>query len=113
MTDNNAIMANEEAVNGFEDEKAVPATESKVEKISDTQFVSKNKGLKVCVVADCQKLRVRKGPSLEAEVLTIIEKDKHVLVDRDVPEENGFVKVALSSGLEGYCMSKFIKNAGE
>lgn len=103
----------DDAVVGFEDEKATPEVTPKVTNVTETQIVSKNKGMKVCAVGNCQKLNVRKGPGLEFDVITIIEKDKLVLVDRDVPEENGFVKVSLSSGIEGYCMSKFIVNSGE
>ena len=112
MTENNVIMENEDPVGGFEEEKATYAG-PKMQNVTEKQVVSTLKGRKVAYVADCQKLNVRKGPSLEAEVITSIEKDKNVLVDRDVPMENDFVKVILSSGIEGYCMAKYIRNAGE
>lgn len=53
------------------------------------------------------KLNVRKLPSPTATPVTVINKDTKVLIDPDY-ETVEWVKVTLESGIEGYCMKKFI-----
>lgn len=63
---------------------------------------------KTGMVTDCAKLNVRKNPNTNSEVLCVIEAASKVVID----EENstgGFYKVCTESGVEGYCMKKFIK----
>lgn len=53
------------------------------------------------------KLNVRKLPSPTATPVTVISKDTKVLIDPDY-ETVEWIKVTLESGIEGYCMKKFI-----
>lgn len=59
------------------------------------------------VVSGCEKLNVRKGSSKESDVLCIIDKDSEVQIDNSENSEE-FYKVITTSGVEGYCMKKFI-----
>lgn len=60
-------------------------------------------------VSGCEKLNVRKESSKESDVLCILEKGSEVQVD--LTEDNTseeFYKIITPSGVEGYCMKKFI-----
>lgn len=59
------------------------------------------------VVTGCAKLNVRKEPSKEAEVLCVINELSAVVVTVEESTED-FYKVCTPSGIEGYCMKKFI-----
>lgn len=62
---------------------------------------------KVGVVTGCEKLRVRKGPNVTADVICEIAKSTAVIID-DESSSNDFYKVCTESGVEGFCMKKFI-----
>lgn len=59
------------------------------------------------MVTDCLKLNVRKNPSTDAEVLTIVDALSNVMVDMDTSTD-AFYKVCTETGVEGYCMKKYI-----
>lgn len=59
------------------------------------------------VVSNCTRLNVREEPTTSAKVLTVIEADTEVQIILN-EEENGFSKVIIADGREGYCMSKYI-----
>lgn len=59
------------------------------------------------VVSGCEKLYVRKGPDKSTESLCIIDKDTEVEIEMD-ESTSDFYKVCTASGIEGYCMKKFI-----
>lgn len=54
------------------------------------------------------KLNVRKFPSVNAQVLTIINKGDTVQIDPSASTAE-WHKVYTTSGLDGYCMKKFIE----
>jgi len=59
------------------------------------------------VVTDCLKLNVRKEPDSEAEVIgQITAATKLVVYENESTDE--FYKICTYSGIEGYCMKKFI-----
>lgn len=61
------------------------------------------------VVSGCEMLNVRKENKKDAEVIFIINKDSEVQVDlSENKESDEFYKVVTPSGVEGYCMKKFI-----
>lgn len=62
---------------------------------------------KVGVVTGCEKLRVRKGPNATADVICEIAKSTAVIIDEEA-SSNDFYKVCTESGVEGFCMKKFI-----
>lgn len=59
------------------------------------------------VVADCKKLRLRKEPNLEGEVLVLLNNGDTVTVDLDNSTEE-WIKVSTENNIDGYCMRKFI-----
>lgn len=61
----------------------------------------------VGVVTECARLRVRKEPSLEADILTVIPLGTEVRVDI-FESTNDFYKICTGNGVEGYCMQKYI-----
>lgn len=65
---------------------------------------------KVGVVANCEKLNVRKKPNVGADVVTIITRGTEVEIDKSKSTKE-FYKVRSTStteGFDGYCMKKFI-----
>lgn len=59
------------------------------------------------VVVDCKKLRLRKEPNLEGEVLVLLNNGDSVTVDLDNSTEE-WIKVYTENNIDGYCMRKFI-----
>mgnify|MGYP000707620912 CR=1 FL=1 len=59
------------------------------------------------IVIDCKNLNVREQPDGEADVLGTISADSEVLIDENEPTSE-FYKVCTASGLEGFCMKKYI-----
>lgn len=62
------------------------------------------------VVTGCNKLYVRKHPSVttQSECLGIIDEGTEVTIDMDSGTTNDFYKVTTRDGLNGYCMKKYI-----
>lgn len=59
------------------------------------------------VVVNCLELNVRELPSKDAKIICVIKCLTEVVVDEDESTDD-FYKVYLESGVEGYCMKKFI-----
>lgn len=99
---NEIVEQNSEAIN----EVAKPA----VENIEQT-VVSVNVEVLPKGIVNCERLNVRKGPSKDTEVLCVIKKDEEVMLFNEQIEpitREEFYKVCTASGIEGYCMKKFI-----
>lgn len=62
----------------------------------------------VGIVTDCKKLRVRNYPELEANIICEIEVNSKVMIDENESTEE-FYKVCTETGIDGYCMKRFIK----
>lgn len=61
----------------------------------------------VGIVIDCKNLNVREQPDGEADVLGTIPADSEILIDES-ESTSEFYKVCAVSGLEGFCMKKYI-----
>lgn len=61
----------------------------------------------VGIVKGYVKLNIRKEPNLEADVLTEVLSGS-ILFINDEESTDEFYKVCTASGLEGYCMKKFV-----
>lgn len=59
------------------------------------------------VVTDCSKLNVRVAPSADADVVAVIPALTEVVVDAGASTDT-FFKVIAASGVEGFCMRKYI-----
>ncbi len=61
----------------------------------------------VGIVINCKNLNVREQPDGEADVLGTIQADSELLIDES-ESTSEFYKVCAVSGLEGFCMKKYI-----
>ena len=59
------------------------------------------------IVKGCTKLNVRAEPNGDADVLTTLSVSSEVMIDETESTED-FYKVCTASGMEGYCMKRFI-----
>lgn len=66
--------------------------------------VEKKPVIKTGKVVDCTKLNVRKDPSTDADIITVIDNGTEVKVLETVKD---FVKVEIES-VTGYCVKKYI-----
>lgn len=64
----------------------------------------------VVSVLEYYNLKVRKDPSLDSETICTLVRSDEVEVDMEESTDD-FYKVYLPSGVEGYCMKKFIEIA--
>ena len=75
--------------------------------VHDTENEKSNEEVKIGVVTNCNKLNVREEPSLEAGIICEVDSQTELMIDeRESTDE--FYKVFTASGLEGFCMKKFI-----
>jgi hypothetical protein len=80
---------------------------SEAHPIEETASAEVTKSFTTGVVTDCLKLNVRKKPSADAEVLVTIDALSKVMVDM-AESTNDFFKVVTETGIEGFCMRKYI-----
>lgn len=59
------------------------------------------------IVVDCASLYVRSEPNIDSEPLGVIKRDTKVRIYESESTED-FYSVCTESGLEGFCMKKFI-----
>lgn len=62
---------------------------------------------KTGVVTDCVRLNLREAPELESKIVCTIECLSEVQIS-EAESTNDFYKVYLASGINGFCMKKFI-----
>lgn len=86
---------------------AVKKSEVK-EKLDIIQEATQPNPTKVGVVKDCIKLNVRHAARPNALVVTTIPLKAEVKVDASF-EHKEFYKVVTETGVEGFCMKKYIK----
>lgn len=58
-------------------------------------------------VFNCSKLNVRVKPTTDAEVVTVLNNDSKVKIDTS-RSTNEWLKITTATGVEGYCMRKFV-----
>lgn len=80
------------------------------DKVNDT-YVSEThdetEEIKIGLVSNCKKLNVREKPTVEAPVVCEIVCRTELMIDESESTDE-FYKVFTASGLEGFCMKKFI-----
>ena len=59
------------------------------------------------VVTDCVRLNVREAPNIESNVVCEIDCSSDMIVYEEESTED-FYKVCTATGVEGYCMKKYI-----
>lgn len=93
--------------------------ESKIEKTSITEDISKleepeiieesskQKKCKEGFVSGCKRLNVRKKPSINSDVVCVIDDGTKVFVIKS-DSTNEWFEVVAANGEKGYCMKKYI-----
>lgn len=59
------------------------------------------------IVTDCLKLNIRKEPSANSRIVCVIDCLTEVIIDKEESTDE-FYKICTVSGIEGFCMKKFI-----
>lgn len=81
--------------------------EVKMEPIAETvETVSLATSI-IGTVTNCSKLNVREKPNTDADVLTVLNYDSEIKID-PARSTNEWLKIVTTSGVEGYCMRKFV-----
>lgn len=80
-----------------------PAVQAEPEKISVKEEPTTLFG----VVTDCLRLNIRKEPKGDADVIAVITALSKVQVDTENSTEE-FYKVCTETGIEGFCMKKYV-----
>lgn len=62
---------------------------------------------KIGIVTDCERLNVREAPVSDAKILIEIPALSEVLID-EKESTDAFYKICTASGVQGFCMKKFI-----
>lgn len=63
--------------------------------------------VKIGTVVNCAKLNVRKNPSVNADIICELLKLAEVMIS-DSESTDEFYKINTDSGIEGFCMKKYI-----
>ena len=62
-----------------------------------------------CVVTNCERLNIRKNPSLSAKILCVVEAGSEVcMFPEEGPTNDEWSLVVTESGIEGYCMTAYL-----
>lgn len=83
-----------------------PVTEEIKETTVETTSETESKIVIVGTVKDCARLRVRKSPRIIGSTICEIPAGSKVVIEDD--SDDIFYKVVTQTGIEGYCMKRFI-----
>lgn len=100
----------ETAVEESVEEAIAEPVEEEVEKTSTEEPVEDpvvEESRMTGIVVNCNALRVREFPSVNADILCTIDVGSEVEI-KSVSISDEFYKVCTAAGFEGYCMKKFI-----
>ena len=100
---------NEKPDRGLRD--TVSIIEEAAESVDQPVEETPKKESKVGIVANCEKLNLRRSPLKDsdgANIITELLPGVAVVIDEDESTPN-FYKVITEDGLEGYCMKQFIE----
>ena len=62
---------------------------------------------KIGIVTDCSKLNVREEPSAKSAIVCVVDCSTDLMIEDERSTED-FYKVYTATGVEGYCMKRFI-----
>lgn len=74
---------------------------------ADSPVLKAVEDVKIGMVTDCKKLNVRKNPSADADIICELLKLAEVMIS-DSESTDEFYKINTDSGIEGFCMKKYI-----
>ena len=81
--------------------------ESKIEKTSIIEEASEQEKPVKGFVSGCKRLNVRKKPSINSDVVCVIDDGTEVLTIKS-DSTNEWLEVVAANGGKGYCMKKYI-----
>lgn len=58
-------------------------------------------------VCNCDRLNVRKGPSLTSDILCVVERSTELVINEEESTDE-FYKVYTEPGIEGFCMKNYV-----
>lgn len=73
----------------------------------DTIVEEASSEIVIGVVSNCEKLNIRKEPSMASEVLCVVKVDTELLIDSN-GATGEWLKVSCSDCIEGFCMAKYV-----
>ena len=98
---------NQMSKKNYDKTESVEQVETLVETPIETEPVEPAKPEPIEGTVNCEKLNVRSDATIDSEPVGIINRDSKVFIYEDESTEE-FYKVCTATGLEGYCMKKFI-----
>ena len=101
---NNKLEKTEPEVRTENPKDEIPVSET------DTEIQEAKEKVEIVVsgnVIDCDFLNVREQASVDANVVCLISKYDEVMINKNESTED-FYKVCTATGIEGYCMKRFI-----
>ena len=84
-----------------------PTVKMELKNETPVEQVVKNETIAGTVV-NCAKLNVRAKPNIKAEIVGILDVKSEVKIDAD-KSDNEWFKICTTTGIDGYCMRKFIE----
>lgn len=108
MINEEPIVENESAIIGEPIEEPTVTPEVEPEIVSEHEPTIEPETYLIGRVVGCKKLNIRKLPSQDAKVLCELTERSEVMIDEKASTAL-FYKVCTESGIEGYCVKKFIK----
>lgn len=97
---------NQMSKKNYDKTEQVELVETPVETI-ETEPIKPAKSEPIEGTVGCEKLNVRSDATIDSEPVGVINRDSKVFIYEDESTEE-FYKVCTATGLEGYCMKKFI-----
>lgn len=73
----------------------------------DTVAEEASSEIVIGVVSNCEKLNIRKEPSMASEVLCVVKVGTELLIDTN-DATGDWLKVCSADVIEGFCMAKYV-----
>ena len=96
----------EEIENEFANEPAEVVEEVKEAVVAEVEQEPEKEPV-IGVVTDCAKLNVREEASAKSAVVAVIDASTELVIIEEESTKD-FFKICTASGIEGYCMKKFV-----
>ena len=82
-----------------------------MENVNETKEVKQEPVMTIGVVANCNKLNIRKKPDFNADVVGMVDVGTVLTINVTGSTED-FYKVRTKSGMFGFCMKEFVEVRG-
>ncbi|MEG1523841.1 MAG: SH3 domain-containing protein [Clostridia bacterium] len=72
-----------------------------------TDIANSDNDVRIGKVVDCERLNVREQPFADAEIICEIAEATEIMIEEN-DSTGEFYKICTSSGIEGFCMKRYI-----